>query len=195
MVIVVPTFPEGGSKYPSVNGMWDSGFRGGVKTAEYHALFKAVKDEAESQMAATRWNTADYYVELHWKRYVTTRRTFDAMNGLKVECDALQAAGVVRNDHLIRPFPDVPQYDPTPGAIDRIALVVIRTYPPAILAEKPARKLIDAPSPAFVEAQAEARRRTVNRPQGAKARTFDQLKSGDKLSWDELEMLKKKVGL
>lgn len=141
LAISVPTFsdPETGRAYPNVNALGADSHRGGRKTPEYHALFHAVKNAAESAMLATGWTTAEYYVEVHWKRYVTTRRGFDPMNAMKCELDALEAAGVYANDSLVIPRPDLPQYDPTPGAIDRISLVVMRLFPPLLLASRPTR--------------------------------------------------------
>jgi hypothetical protein len=178
LTICIPTFPDGGSVYPSVNHLGCDGRRGGRKSPEFHALFEAVKIAAEYEMLGG-WTTATYLVEVHLKRYLTTRKSTDSSNLGKCEIDALQAAGVVVNDSLVRLFADV-QYDPSPGAIDRISLVVIRTFPPAILADKPARKpkpaaprAIDPPY-TFAECQAEARRRTA-----AKPRTLAEMKSGD----------------
>jgi Holliday junction resolvase RusA-like endonuclease len=174
LLVCVPTFPEGGSIYPSVNHTGKDSYKSGRKTLEYNALHRAIICEAKRQMTESGWVRADYYVEVHWKRYVTTLRPFDASNAMKCENDALQLAGVFANDNLVRPFPDVPQYDPTPGAIDRIVMVVIRLFPPAILAEKPTRKRGERKEhdthDAFAEAQAEARKRMAERP-----RTIDEI--------------------
>jgi Holliday junction resolvase RusA-like endonuclease len=136
LVVTVPTFPEGGGQYPSVNSLGANGWRGGKKTSEYLALYRAVKAEAERQIKATGWVTADYICEVHWKRYTITKRAFDSQNCGKCENDALEEAGVFANDNLVKWCPDVPQYDPSPGAIDRIAMVVIRLYPPLNVLEK-----------------------------------------------------------
>jgi hypothetical protein len=191
LTICVQTFPDGGSVYPSVNHTGRDSHKSGRKTPEYLALFRAIQREAEWQIRECGWDRAEYYVEVHWKRYVTTRRTFDAGNALKCELDALQYAGVFLNDSLVRPFPDVPQYDPSPGAIDRIVLVVIRTFPPAILADKPARKPKPADPPdTFAECQAEARRRTA-----AKPRTLAEMKQGDLATFAERDAVLREAGV
>jgi hypothetical protein len=140
LAISVPTFWGNGSRYPSVNHMGRDGLRGGRKTKEYHDLFAAVRGAALGEAFACGWKTADYPVEVHLKRYVITRRAVDSANLGKCELDALQSAGIVKNDSLIRLFPDV-QYDPTPRAIDRLAIIVLRLFPPAILADKSLAKL------------------------------------------------------
>ena len=130
----VPTFPGGGAKYPSVNELL--GRVKGRKNPEYHDLRIAVREAARDAMALTGWITATYYVDLHWKRYIVTKRGFDPMNCMKCELDALEPdpehdfPGVYLNDSLVRPHPDLPMYDPAPGAIDRVAIAVFRLYPP-----------------------------------------------------------------
>ena len=142
--IVVPTFPladhpdptrRTGRKYPSVNSLGGNSHRGGRKTPEYRALFAAIKHAAEEEMERVGWTTADYYVEVIHKRYVVTRRKNDAMNGLKTELDALQSAGVFLDDSLVIPRPDIVQYDPRPGAIDRICMAVFRLNVPILAAD------------------------------------------------------------
>jgi hypothetical protein len=134
--------PVGG--YASVNHLGDS-FRGGRKSAGYHALEYSIREAARAEMLRTGWTTASYYVEVAWKRYVTTLRGFDASNAMKAELDALQPwepqtrderaafepfVGCYSNDCLVKPLPDIAYYDPTPGAVDRIAIAVFRLFPP-----------------------------------------------------------------
>lgn len=131
----VPTFPGGGSKYPSVNGMWASGVRYGKKTPEYHDLFVAVREAAWAEVKRTGWETAADRVEVHLRRYVTNNRARDAANFGKCELDALSRwnhgqpcqgfPGVYVDDALVRPFLDV-VIDPREGAVDRIAFAVFR---------------------------------------------------------------------
>jgi hypothetical protein len=185
LTIQVRTFPDNGTRYPSANEL--IGKMRGHKTAEYHALRKAVAEAARAEMARVGWETATYFCDVYWKRYVINRRTFDASNSGIAELNGLEDAGVVENDRLVRWHPDVPQYDPRAGAVDRIAMVIMRTYPPAILADKPAPKhrpeLISASSP-------EARRRTANKP-----RTLDDFRSGDKPTFTERDALLKELGI
>ncbi|HVA26658.1 MAG TPA: hypothetical protein VNF68_00655 [Candidatus Baltobacteraceae bacterium] len=140
--------PEGA--YPSVDVMFGSSHRGGLKTKEYHELARRVRHAARIAMIAANWTTANSLVEVHWKRFVTNRRRGgDAANGLKCELDAMQPhsptererergetdfAGVYINDNLVRPFPDHPMLDTTPGAIDRVSIVVMRLFPAVALA-------------------------------------------------------------
>jgi hypothetical protein len=145
----VPTFPGNGSKYPSVNGMWASGVRYGKKTPEYADLFRIVRETAHAVMQATGWETATDRVEVHLKRYVPDRRRTDAGNLGKCEMDSMAPwkpgqpgpesfLGVYEDDRLVRPFPDV-VYDPTPDAMDRIAIAVFRlfTETPAVRNPRP----------------------------------------------------------
>lgn len=130
--------------YPSVNHLSLGNHRGGKKTPEYHELMLAVREAARAEMERVGWETADYYVDVYWKRYITTRRQFDAMNGMKCELDAMEPyyptpeeiacgtrpfLGVYANDSLVRPHPDIPQVDLRPGSVDRIAISVFRLFP------------------------------------------------------------------
>jgi hypothetical protein len=193
LTIQVPTFTEGGTRYPSANEL--IGKMRGKKTKEYTSLRSAVYEAARSEMARVGWETATYYCEVRWTRYMPNRRAAhtDAQNAGIAECNALADAGVVENDRLIQWHPGVVQYDPSPGAIDRIVMVVIKTYPPAILADKPARK----PKPADIvlgstwdEVQAEARRRTANKP-----RTLAEMKQGDRVTFAERDAVLREAGI
>lgn len=139
----VPTFPGNGSRYPSVNGMWASGVRYGKKTPEYADLFAIVRETAHATMQATGWETATDRVEVHIRRYVPDRRRTDAGNLGKCELDAMAPSrpgerdfpGVYEDDRLVRPFPDV-VYDPTPEAMDRIAIAVFRLFTESLAPKK-----------------------------------------------------------
>lgn len=134
---VVPTFPGGGTRYPSVNGMWATGLRYGAKTPEYVDLFRAVRLAAWDEIRSSEWKTATDRVEVHLRRYVTTRRQTDASNQGKCELDAMAAwkhgedipgfPGLYDNDFRVRPFLDV-VYDPSPDATDRICIAVFRLF-------------------------------------------------------------------
>lgn len=140
LAFTVPTFHGSGFNYPSVNEL--IGPVKGKKTPEYHDLKIAVREAARAEMERTGWVTATYYVDLFWKRYVTSRRGFDPMNCLKCESDSMEPdpesgfAGVYVNDKLVRPHVDLPQYDSAPDAIDRIAIAVFRLYPTILDAPK-----------------------------------------------------------
>ena len=61
------------------------------------------------------------------------------MNATKAEFDAMEPdektgfPGVYQNDNLVVPHPSPPQYDPTPGAVDRIAIMCVRRWFPLIV--------------------------------------------------------------
>jgi hypothetical protein len=181
LTIEVPTFYGDNREYPSSNRMTDR-FRGG-KPPGYHPLRNAVCEAARAEIMRVSWERATYYCDVYWKRYMPNRRAAntDAQNAGTAEMNGLQDAGVFENDRLVRWHADVPQYDPGPGAIDRIAIVVMRTFAPAILAEvkprkkAPRSKRIAPETPdihaAFAEAQAEARRRAP--------RSVDDYKNGE----------------
>lgn len=159
----VPTFPAGGSKYPSVNGMWAQGVRYGKKTPEYHDLFVAVRQAAWEQINATGWETATDRVEVHLRRYVPDHRQRDSSNFGKVEFDAMARwkhgepcvgfPGIYVNDMLVRPFPDV-VVDPREGAVDRIAIAVFRVVMFGDVAPAKRRRGPIADTPASVAAKA-----------------------------------------
>jgi hypothetical protein len=191
LTVCVPTFTGMNREYPSANRMTDRSR--GRKPPGYHSLREAVAREARAEIARVGWEVATYYCEVRWTRYMPSRLAAhtDAQNAGIAECNALADAGVVENDRLIQWHPGVVQYDPSPGAIDRISLVVIRTFPPAILADKPARKPKLAEPRKIVlgstwnEIQAEARRRTA-----AKPRTLAQMKQGDQVTFAERDALR-----
>lgn len=145
IAITVPTFnptPEEGDErklYPSVNHLTETSNRFGRKTHEYAYLFAAVQKAAWDAMDASGWWTADYYVDVYWTRYVIARRSADAMNATKCEFDAMEPdestgfPGVYANDSLVVPHPAPPQYDPTPGAVDRISIVCQRRWYPLVV--------------------------------------------------------------
>lgn len=133
--ISVP-LPKG--SYPGVNHLGADGFRGGRKTANYHALRKSVMDAAQREMARTGWETATWYCECTWTRYSRTRRLSDPGNGNKVEADALEAAGVVENDTLLRPIHLSCEYDP--DGVERIVIVLLRRYPPLLTKGAPLKR-------------------------------------------------------
>lgn len=218
LAFVIPTFnadprpateareAERASHYPSVNELGRDSMRGGEKSDEYHWLFNRVYDAAKAEMERVGWWTAEYYVDVYWTRIVTTRRGFDAMNTLKCELDAMEDAGVYVNDRLVVPHPSAPQYDPTPGAIDRIRIVVERRWYPIIPApmdvtkKKPRPKRVhSAPSSLLPHPVAKERElpKTATLPATGKTtghiRTLDQLKSGDVLSLDEFEANREEI--
>lgn len=195
---VVPTFPGGGTKYPSVNQLGRDDRRGGRKSSEYLDLFRAVRAAAWEAMKATGWETAEDLVELHLKRYIPDLRRADRSNLGKCEADAMEPGrpgdeqpdfpGVYRNDHLVRPFPDIVR-DLRPGAVDRIAIVVIRAALPHSPAAngKPAKaKRAALPEPILTPISSDA-------SQGLKTTIPEErfaLLNGKRVPWDKaLEMI------
>jgi len=136
------------ARYASVNHLGGDGRRYGRKSAFAIELATLTREAARAEMERAGWITATWYVEVHWRRYICDRtRSFDPANALKIELDAMQPwepsdreradgvrpfPGVYANDRLVRPLPDLPQFDTTPGAIDRIAMVVFRLFPPPL---------------------------------------------------------------
>jgi hypothetical protein len=195
LAFTVPTFPHAedpnpltrtGRRYPGVNHLGKDVYRKGRKTREYHALFAIIKDRAELELASSGWSTADYYCEVVIRRISVTRHLADSTNGWKCELDALEAAGVFTNDALVVPRPDIVQYDPTPGAIDRISIAVFRLFPPLLL--------VDASRNS--ETIKTTARRKGSQPVAGGARTgnrvttsIDSLKQGQKLTFDQRDAL------
>ena len=121
------TIPVPSGTYPSVNHLGINGQRGGGKSREYEELFASVKEAALAEMARIGWTTAEYDVEGWFTRYHPRANVFDCSNAFKAEPDALEKAGVVANDTLIRPFHKSAQYDPI--GPDRVVIVLQRLYP------------------------------------------------------------------
>lgn len=186
LAFTVPTFdpdaePGAPRAYPNVNALGNDSRRGGRKTAEYHYLRGAVREAARAAMIATGWWTADYLVDVWWQRIVVARRPYDPMNGLKCELDAMEPwepserehaegaepfAGVYLHDGLVVPHPQPAAFDPTPGAVDRVAIAVFRRWHPLVLPpslDRPARPVQAkrargagrVPEPSTVSASAE----------------------------------------
>ena len=198
----VPTFPGGGSKYPSVNQLGRDDRRGGRKSSEYLDLFRAVRMAAWDAMKATDWETAEDLVEVHLKRYIPDLRRADRSNAFKCELDAMEPGrrgdespdfpGVYRNDSLVRPFPDIVR-DLRPGAVDRIAIVVIRAAlpnPPRTNG-KPAKVKRGSVTPTIPAAQAS------NASQGLKTTIPEErfaILNGKRIPWDQALGLVAKEG-
>jgi Holliday junction resolvase RusA-like endonuclease len=138
--ITVP-IPKG--TYPSVNHTGINGFRGGGKSKEYRELFASVKAAAIAEMARTGWTTAEYDCAGWITRYHPHARKLDCSNLSKAENDALEEAGVVLNDTLIRPIHKDAQYDK--NGPDRIVIVLQRLYPRITDVHTPKPKPIRTP--------------------------------------------------
>jgi hypothetical protein len=130
---LIVTAPVPG-RYPTVNSLGSDGFRGGKKSIEYHDLFTAVKDNAESEMLRTGWTMATYYCAVSATLYRNTKRKIDAGNLLKCEADALTAAGVWADDYLARPNTLDVEYDP--NGESRVVIIIRRRFPDAFDAPK-----------------------------------------------------------
>jgi hypothetical protein len=218
LAILVPTFNpnprpatetragERASVYPSVNELGRDSHRGGRKSDEYAWLFSAVRNAAALEMARTGWWTADYYVDVHWSRVTTSRRPYDPMNGMKVEMDSLEPskgdepyfAGVYANDRLVIPHPSAPQYDPTPRAVDRIRIVVVRRWHPILVPgidapKKRTPKLREAPAVAARAAEAESNGGRVRpltlKTNDERIRTLEEIPQGELVSIAERDAL------
>jgi len=113
-------------RYPSVNSLGRDGLRFGRKSEEYRALFKAVKEAAEAEMARTGWITATCECLSVIVRYIGDRRRTDAANLAKCEWDALTAAGVWSDDRLANPCHFAIRRDP--NGEHRVSIVVVKLH-------------------------------------------------------------------
>jgi hypothetical protein len=146
-----------GDRYPSVNHTGRDAMRGGRKSAEYLALFHAVRSAAQVAMDAVGWTEpAPGYVALGLTRVVMDRRRRDMSNLGKCELDALEPErprdrgqheregrrvfpGLYRNDTFVIPEFNI-EFDP--NGPDRLIFVARRVFarPHDVHAAPPVRK-------------------------------------------------------
>lgn len=180
LVFIEAAVPEGG--YPTVNTMFETSAMRGRKTAAYHEVFTAFTLAAQSAVGAG-FSFTDCQLEAHLTLYLQ-RDNIDCGNIGKVEPDALQKAGLIRNDRDLRPFTKDVQIDH--DGPQRIVFIGQRRFAPSLVAARVPRRR-DGGSGTQRSRVAEPERAAVA-PTTAKARRrgAHPLEGGSALSAQEL---------